>query len=109
MTKKQAIQKSIDHWTRMIEWAKKQPRVSEADPRQMIQELHEWIGSSFCSLCQKYEKEQGTCISCPLCIKHGACGGSTNKNKWHDVAASFTWDQWVWNAKKFLKQLKSLL
>ncbi len=103
MTPKQAIKDSISHWKRMIKWAEKQDEKDTAIMSVMEKEIKEdWCGDS-CSLCNEFG-----CIACPLHIKYGACSGKS-KNLWNKVNDSYDWKEWTKNAKRFLKQLESLL
>jgi len=105
MTEKQAIKKTIAHWERMIKWAKKQNHYNFVNKNEMMNEIGECWDSRYCDLCIKYNKNR--CAKCPLKRKYGGCIMRTD-NLWFSVATSRIWDEWIDNAKDFLKQLKSL-
>jgi hypothetical protein len=101
MTKKQAIQKSISHWTRMIAWAKKQPQLDFSSADDMNKSIGEMWGGQYCSLCDLYLRER-LCVGCPLDEKTGGCCCI----EWRTITHSRNWDEWVKNAKILLKKLK---
>jgi len=96
----------------MIAWAEKQIPSEEKYEVMMKGKLGEAWGSEDCSLCQKYLKKPVTkdsCKICPLSIEFGDCGGKDVYNLWIEVQTSRCWQDWVNNARKFLKQIESLL
>lgn len=103
MNKKEAIEKSIEHWQRMIKWAKEQNPEEEAYYSDMKDEIDEYWEGNDCALCIEFVD----CRKCPLENKYGGCDDKGD-NLWGTVLDSGTWCEWVKNAKKFLKQLKSL-
>lgn len=102
MTRKQAIEESIKHWERMIEWAEKQPKQDKVSFLRMEDELDESWSGDFCALCKGY------CATCPLRKKYGYCNIKNPKNAWGKVYSSKTWSEWLKHAKVMLRQLKSL-
>ena len=107
MTKIQAIKASIEHWQRMIAWAEKQPDWEEKKSFSMNKAIGEhWYGTN-CPLCWKYTINN--CFNCPLSKKYGFCSSNNKRNLWFFVTNSYNWGEWLINAKKFIKQLKSLL
>jgi len=106
MTKKQAIWKSILHWRRMIKWAEKQPKKNRANHQYMYGEIGEWWDSLSCDLCKVCD-DHGDCPECPLSIKYGSCK-YPGKNMYRSVVLSLTWEEWLKNARRMLRQLESL-
>jgi len=107
MTKKQAIKKAIAHWERMIRWAKKQNKKEFPSLFSMSNDIKEaWKGKD-CELCKQFQNKADGCSNCPLYKKYNNC--NTVHNLWFAVSFSRTWKEWVKNAKKFLKQIESLL
>ena len=102
MTKKEAILKSIAHWERMIEWAKKQKKEAGFNVFYMSENGGENIGASGCSLCSEYG-----CHACPLYIAYGYCSPNESNN-YFKTRESKTYGIFVKNATLMLKQLKSL-
>lgn len=114
MTKNQAIKKSIKHWESMIKWVKTQNKNDYPFSYIMYENISEnWYGSN-CPLCKIYyrsyvhDRLYVLCNKCPLAIKYGKCNSSLG-NKWMDVQRSSSWREWIINANKLLRQLKSLL
>jgi hypothetical protein len=108
---KKAVNDSIDHWKRMIEWAKKQNPQELVIAEKMFNEIGEdWYGR-FCPLCKIYYNGISLCVIegeiCPLYEKYGGCG--RNGNAWASVAKATTWGEWVSKAEIMLSQLESLL
>ena len=99
------IQESIDHWNRMLKWAKKQR--SKAHPESYFME--EVIGESWygdhCPLCNKY-RTMDCCGDCPLSIAGHECGYTNSP--WWKVFDSDTWGKWCKNAKRMIKVLEEL-
>lgn len=113
MTKNQAIKKSIAHGKRMIELVEKRDKNEYASKSLMLlYYLKETWDGHDCSLGKKYMfihfDFNDLCKECPLAIKYGKCSGY-NKNIFIKVHNSTSWAKWLKNAKKFLKQLESLL
>jgi len=103
MTKKQAIADSIAHWERMVQWAKEQPKEDNTDYLYMFRKIKEgWYGD-YCALCHYAE----ICDNCPTTkASHPEC--NSMRSTWKKVSNSKTWGEWVKNAEKMLKLLKSL-
>ena len=106
MTKKQAIEKSIKHWERMIEWVKKQPSTNRVNYGKMEKDIKEWWNSKDCSLCKKYYESSYDCEECPLTIKYKKCTSFDSIYK--KIDNSNTWAEWLKHAKIMLRQLRSL-
>ena len=95
-------EKTLAHYHRMIEWAKKQDPQDYVDPRLM----HKSIGESFYG------------ADCPLCNKHSYCVGCIVSNHtsqhgcrftpWEDMSTSINWEKWIDSALKEIEFLKSL-
>lgn len=100
-----ALEKSIKHWERMIKWASKRRKLEKVYTYVMHYNLkEEWYGK-YCELCKI---NRCICSDCILKLKYGSCEKIRNRNLWSNVASSLVWGQWVFYAKKFLKQLESL-
>ncbi len=117
------VQKSIEHWERMIRWAS--IRDSHQTPCLFTMELElkeSWRGGH-CALCLEYAAcKSNPCAECPLKLKYGSCDTNTVRSIWHGpfhvarrcenrwayVMAARTWKKWIKEAKKFLIQLYSL-
>ena len=99
-----AIQDSIDHWTRMIDWAKTQPQNNWTNFFRMGREIKEsWYGVD-CALCKIYIEE---CNKCPL-YKLG--NGCFNRNSiWKKIGYSSSWKEWLYWAYRMRATLKRLL
>ena len=102
ITKKEAVRLSINHWRRMIRWAKKQDQRGYADVQLMLDDIKDDWFSAHCSLCKL------GCPNCPLDEKYGNCNVRHSDNQWYNVIESLTWGAWVKNAELLLEQLKSL-
>lgn len=102
ITKKEkinALGKSIEHWKRMIRWARTRHPSERAGGGDMLTLLGETWGNLHCSLCQIFEKLQ--CHGCPI-----GDGGYCCK-AYRDVSNSMTWGEWLPNAEKMVIFLKS--
>lgn len=111
---KHRIEKTIEHWERMIRWVKKRKnKKAEADEEIMERYLGEGWHSDDCDLCTYYIRgKAGGCEKCILAERYGRCHDANigaNQNAWIDVANAATWEQWLAAAPKLLKQLKRLL
>ena len=99
-----AIQESIEHWTRMIEWVKKQPKNDWINPNYMESKINESWYANDCALC-KIDLEE--CKKCPL-YKSG--NGCNNHNSiWKKIHPSNTWKEWLYWAYRMRATLKRLL
>lgn len=108
MTEKQAIEKSIAHWKRMIEWVKTKDQKTLPYIEEMYDSIGEYWGGGFCALCSKYYyyNYENVCPKCPLDKKGYRC--SINGSPWKNVTLSTTWGEWLINANKMLEVLKGL-
>ena len=109
-----AIKKSIEHWDRMIEWAKNLTTSSIPEMAEMEASIKECWHGFHCKLCNKYYKKDNEghqCDSCPLSTKYGPCDNKDNAypNNWRKVNLALGWSKWIIEANKFREQLKSLL
>jgi len=96
--KKTIKQEALDHYDRMIKWAKTQNSGGAPDVQIMEKELKEsWFGGD-CPYCKEYN----FCMSskrCPLLANNNeklcnfCCGGL-----WMELAISSTWKKWIKNA-----------
>ena len=109
MIDRKIIKKSIDHWKKMIKWAKKQVPHEMVAHWKMKQSLKEAWFANDCWLCYVYLDDDVCSNKCPLYKEYGRCGSDCSRNYWRKVVISSNWGNWVKNAKTFLKQLKSLL
>ena len=108
MTRAKAIVGSIKHYDRMIKWAEKLPLKRKVNGNVMLKKLGEKWYDTHCSLCIKYRLTTDLpCGACPLCKRFGNCPNGY-KNVWKLLPQSKTWGEWVINAKKMRRQLKSL-
>lgn len=108
-TDNELVQECIEHWKRMIDYAKKKSSLEFVNFFYMRSELNEVPSYDDCPLCRKYRRPpQFICsLKCPLKRQFAECGHFEN----HYPLASEckTWGVWVEKAELFLKQLKSLL
>lgn len=108
MNKIEAIKASIEHWQRMIAWAKEQPYGQEPDSEKMKRAIGEKWFTADCSLCKVFKSHyNGDCRPCPLHDSrqyHWVCC-----NEWVDVNNSETWGGWVTEAEHLLWKLKVVL
>jgi len=108
MTEQQAVKESIEHWERMIEWAKTQDALGKADDTVMLNVINEYWEGAYCALCLEYCKcvDNGNyCGRCPL-GKISLC--SVKGSLWGKVTDSVSWKEWLINAQEMLKTLESL-
>ena len=102
MTKLEALRESVAHWTRMIEWARTNTKLTVSD---MYDILGEGPNSRYCALCQLYIVRH--CELCPLdeieerCSTTGSLFDLTVNYK-HDLS------QWVHYAERMLETLQQL-
>lgn len=94
------IKESIQHWKRMLKWAKKQPSRAYISSLRMRDEIWETWFSDDCPLCREYKME---CNQCKL----GDCDNP--KSCWGKVYNSRTWGIWCKNAELMIKRLEGLL
>jgi hypothetical protein len=105
---KVAIQKSIDHWKRMIFWmgTQKEWRNSQKIGVEMMNKIGEnWFGKS-CPLCSLFSCK---CRKCPLDYATVGRVGCGIGSPWFRVYFSVNKKEWLKNAEEMLELLKSLL
>ena len=96
-------QQSIEHYNRMIKWAKKQPQKNECSLKEMKNYFDEAWDSESCAFCNEYLNTD----NCPLrkkdsineCYEVGNCCNGL----WSKMNESITWKEWIKNAKKVKK------
>ena len=110
-----ALEKSIEHWSRMIAWAKtKDPIDEHFDFEFMEKEIKESPGSKYCSLCQLFKASCYKCINavtvvvCPLL--------SISIDDWDDernccdeysaICDTIDYEEFITAANKMLARLK---
>jgi hypothetical protein len=101
---------AVNHWKRMINWAKKQHPKATPNQTIMEQEIGESWEGKYCVLCSYSLAIADSCGKCPLYKKYGSCDYDP-RNAYGDVSdrmESPNWKQWVVNAERLLKQLESL-
>ena len=109
--REQAIEHTIAHWKRMIEWAEKQPPGNTSNWVTMKMVIGESWHAEYCPLCREFYP---SCGYCPLGEAYGPCDEglsdppADDKNAWVYVRLSPTWKQWLKHARRMLQQLKSL-
>ena len=106
MTKKakEALQKSIEHWERMVAWAKKQDKKLKFDRDYMCLEIGESTGPGGCTLCSIYYL--GDCYGCPLDEKYNCLRPDS---PYRVCLSSKTWSDFVKNGTAFIAIMKGLL
>lgn len=94
-----AIEESIAHWNRMIEWAKKQPAETDKirKPSEMLDAIGEVYYSGDCALCEIY---QVNCSECQLSFIHQCC--NNKDSPWNICVLSKTWGEFVFNAEQYM-------
>ena len=103
-----AIQDNIDHWTRMIDWVKTQPKNNWTNSGYMDSQINELWHSSDCALCKIYKyKYELDCNKCPLYISGNDCGN--HNSIWKKIGYSSTWKEWLYWAYRMRATLKRLL
>lgn len=103
------VKGSIEHWERMIRWAKKQDIGAKVLPLTMEDEIDDSWYAPYCPLCKMFL--DGECEECPLYRRYGRCDDDVFEPEpaWVGVERSETWGDWTKNASVMLTQLKSLL
>jgi hypothetical protein len=107
---KRIQQKAIDHYDRMIKYAKTRNKRSTPDAAQMVDAIGETWGPDECAYCQKYINDP--CAKCPLhgkddplAVQHvygQCCNGLYGK-----MALARTWGDWISRAievRNFIKK-----
>ena len=105
----QATQQSVDHWKRMIEWAREQHPRSPTDYLCMMAEIGEDWYSGSCPLCKYFLRPDTSCSECPLKTVFGHCDDPQALNAWSDIRRSRTWGEWLEAAEVMLFQLETVL
>lgn len=116
---KQAIQESIDHWQRMIDWTdavvdKDKHHLESEMKGGMEEDIEETWSGGYCMLCKQVKVEAikdnfvtPSCYICPLGIlQKGYCG--KEGTAYRDILQAKTWNEWIIAANKVLVDLKSL-
>jgi hypothetical protein len=104
--KKTIKQEALDHYDRMIKWAKTQNSGGAPDVQIMEKELKESWFSGDCPYCKKYN----FCMSsevCPLQTKVERIHTSCCDGLWINLSISPTWKKWIKNAilvRNFIKK-----
>jgi len=97
-----AIKGSIAHWEKMIAWVETQNPGGLPFSIGMKDEIGEsWRDA--CPLCTTYVCHMPIC---PLSIANHTCGEEFSP--WDKVNNSYTWAEWIINAKNMLKVLNNL-
>lgn len=109
MSEKEAIQKSIEHWKRMIAWAETQPQENKIWYCEMVTKIGEMPNTEHCALCREYKQGFRLCGTCPLYRKYGACWDEECENLYYKCTSIHTCGEFVEYGKLFLVQLESLL
>ena len=91
--------KALDHWDRMIKWAKKQPPTNEPNFDLMKQTIGEGWGTQDCDLCNIHKT---TCTKCAIWV---ATGKHCTSQGHDDADFSLTWSQWIEGANQLRKTL----
>jgi len=105
----EATAQSVEHWERMIGWAREQDPDGYPDHTRMEQEIGEDWFSESCPLCQHFLHSDYLCDGCPLQAVFGYCSDLSALNAWQDVRYSRTWGEWLEAAEVMLLQLKVAL
>jgi hypothetical protein len=96
-SEKELKKKVIAHWERMIVWAEKQSKEKRVSKEEMLNAIGERWTSLYCDYCTVYSN---ICSRCPLDKMLYNCNDSPSP--WRDVNNSYTWGEWVENARRFL-------
>ena len=98
-------QEAIDHYKRMIAWAKTQPPSNFPSIKTMEDSIKEFWYGTHCSYCKNYnfpDDEDGEdCGDCPLKRHDNCCNGL-----WGSLSHSLNWEKWIVNAKKVLAYIR---
>ena len=90
----------IQHYKRMIKWAKKNPNRS-VDSTEMLQAIGERCTDRYCVLCRKYNCEVH--VGCPLVGAGLCCTPDTEIPSWYEkMIVARTWKDFAVEAQKFL-------
>jgi hypothetical protein len=91
-------QKAIEHYERMIEWAKTRHPDENISTFIMFGHIKETWAGVFCAYCIDYECD---CSKCPLEFNDECCG-----DLYCDMINSSTWSEWITNANKVLDYIR---
>jgi len=109
----EATANSIDHWKKMINWAKTQIPDQRVTGWKMFKEIKETWSSDDCPLCQAFfhldVTDYDLCKHCPLRVIFGSCNKKQEMNAWQDVSNAKTWGEWLEAAEVMLQQLQATL
>jgi hypothetical protein len=105
--KKTLKEQAHEHYQKMIDWAKEQPKEDIKDSEIMLREIGEDWFSDCCPYCNKYLSIDGyvdDCGKCPLNLETDGrgmeyCCGDI----WDKVQDVITWKEWIKWAKKIDK------
>jgi len=98
---------AIKHYSRMINWAKKQNPIELPKMEKMEDDLGEAYDYSHCSYCNYFK---GVCWKCSLIkedvTRHHADSYSCCDGLWRNMLISLTWKEWLFWAKKIKGYIK---
>lgn len=101
---------TLNHYDRMIRWAKKQmPKKRTFEIKMALSIGESWHGE-YCPYCQKYLFGTGDCKECPLKDKdkkEKSWSGRCCSGLWHEMNRSKTWGKWVEAAQKVRQYIKA--
>lgn len=110
--KRAAITRSVEHWERMIEWAKTQRPYGDVRYSRMDDEIGEGWFSVDCSLCIMYYIPKEKIMNPPAVSTCGACPVTPDcfdkESLWVKVNSTRNWKEWIPAAEDMLNYLKSL-
>jgi hypothetical protein len=109
-----AVQKSIDHWKRMIKWASN--RRGFLDWQVMEDSIKENFSDEYCSLCQFYNHKCSLCIlrlnDTKFSNDNGVEGCSSEGSTWRYTIGrrpnGNNWRAWAERAKEMVKLLNKI-
>jgi len=108
----EATAQSIEHWEKMINWAKTQMPNEAVTVGKMFEKIKEVWSSDDCPLCQTFFHlnidDYDLCKHCPLRVIFGSCNKKQEMNAWQDVSNAKTWGEWVESAEVMLQQLQAV-
>lgn len=85
--------RAIDHYDRMINWAKKQ----DLDDVPDLSRMQYWLGEGWrwnsCSYCQVIGSH---CLRCPLDSSGPSRFVNCCGDLWHEMASSYRWRTWIY-------------
>jgi len=96
--------KTLEHYTRMIAWAKEQDPIEFADILKMEKSLGESWDDDNCAFCTEFGNDQWR--PCPLQPIDRPCWGvNCCDGLWSDLNNTETWHDWI----KVAKQVKAFI